>query len=159
MSCACIRDSFDFSLIQDHCGRISYIDRSTYQYGFTGTPTYELTITNPGGFKQTYQVTKGIPLHLDFGPCPKADVYLFEVTTCGEPFSKNYPILCTLECGRIKATAKLGKGVDLPTLRSIREDIEFIKESVGFGDIVTARELIQVVQRTLDKLLCSCDCF
>jgi len=160
MSCACIRGTYDFDLTYTTCKDIVYIDRSTWQegVGFDSNISYSLKITLPDGSIRNETVVVGQPLHLDFGNCPEPGVYNFAVETCGEPFYKDFPILCTLECGRLKAAAKLGRGADVKMLRSIRERIELIEDSVSFGDIISAREHVDTVKRDLKRINCECAC-
>lgn len=152
MSCACIR-YFDFDITEPTCKSIIYIDRSSFQ----GSGGYTLTLIHPDGTKSNYEVSN-IPLHIDLGTCVPAGVYEFTTSTCGETFSKKFPILCSLECGYLKASAKLGRGIEIESLRSIRERIDRIRELVSYGDIDSAVELTQSVERDLKKINCSCTC-
>lgn len=157
MKCSCIRGTYDFFLDQTQCSNVIYLDHSTWQEGPDyGTPTYTLSIEDNGGNITEHSVTQGVPLYLDLS-C-SSGVYTFSVVSCLDTFTKDVAILCSLECGYLKATAKLGRGVEVETLRSIRERIDFIKQSVGFGDIDTARDLTQSVEFDLKQINCSCKC-
>ncbi len=160
MPCRCIRDTYDFDLIYTSCKDITYRDRSTWQegVGFDPNISYTLVITLPGGATQTHQVFVGQELPLNFGNCPEPGIYKFSVNSCTEEFHKYFPILCTLECGYLRAVAKLGKGIDVKGLRSIRERIEHIKDLVSYGDIVSSQDLVDTVERDLSKINCECSC-
>lgn len=156
MSCACIRKFYDFDIVDTgDCSDVLYIDRSDFQEGYTGIPSYTLTIENSRGEKTEHSVTQGIPLHLDFS-C-KPDVYTFQVTSCTEVFTKRTAILCELWCGYLKAVAKLGKGVEYETVRSIRERLEYIP-LIANTDFETAIHLTRTVQRDLLRINCECSC-
>jgi hypothetical protein len=161
MACACIRDTYDFDLNQADCTDIIYQDRSTFQAGpqYTSPPFYTLNVTDPGGVVKTYEVTSGIPLHLNLGKCLEPGVYTFSVDSCTENFTKKVAILCSIECGYLRAITKIGKGVDVDIVRSIRERIEYAKLSTSFGDINTARELVQSIILDIRRINCECTCF
>lgn len=156
MSCACIRKYYDFDIIDNgKCSDVIYLDRSDFQEGFQGTPEYTLSIENSRGDVTEHQVTVGTALHLDF-TC-KPDVYTFKVTSCKENFYKRTAILCELWCGYLKAVAKIGRGVEYETVRSIRERLEYIPLIVN-TDFDTAVRLTETVERDLKRINCECKC-
>ena len=159
MACACIRGSFDFDLIQDVCSDIVYRDRSTWQQGeeFSETPSYTLTIEDPSGKKTDHTVTVGTPLHLNLGECVTPGIFSFEVVSCADKYTKKVAIVCSLWCGYLRSFAKIGKGVDVPFLRSIRERIEHIERIAG-TDFVSAQQLTDDVARDIRKINCECAC-
>lgn len=156
--CSCILGTYDFSLDQTACSDIIYQDRSVFQTGadFVSPPTYTLSIEDSGGKITEHKVTVGVPLHLDLS-CASG-VYKFTVVSCTEVFYKYVAIVCQAECGYLRAVAKLGRGVEVEILRSIRERIEYVKQAVGFGDIETARDLLKTIDRDISMINCSCKC-
>lgn len=160
--CACIRETYDFDLIQTSCSNITYIDRSSYQEGadYTDTPGYTVTVKSPSGGTTDYQVTKGIPLHLNLGTCVTPGVYTFTVHSCIDTYSKRVAILCSLWCGYLKAVAKLANravGIDRSAIKSIRERLEYIP-LIANTDHETATNLTETVVRDLKKINCECAC-
>lgn len=158
-NCACIRSSYDFDLVQTKCSSITYIDRSVWQSGaeYSDTPSYVLNLTLPDGSTKTYDVTVGTPTHIDLGNCVAAGIYEFSVVSCTEKYSKKIAIICSLYCGWLRAINKLGQGVEIETIRSIRERLEYI-EVISSSDILTAAALINSVERDIDKISCQCVC-
>lgn len=157
--CACIRKDFDFDLIGSKCSDIVYVDHSTFQEGpdYSDFPTYTLSIEDPNGSVTSHQVTKGIPLHLNFGKCVVPGVYTFSADSCTEKFYKKAVITCTLWCGYARVAAKLGKAVDSVTLRSIRERIESAEGSAS-NDFLTAAAHINAAERLIERYDCGCAC-
>ncbi len=162
MRCSCIKGDFDFSLEESSCGAIYYVDRSTWMTGPDYDPvrSYELNITHPSGNTTTHTVVVGIPLLLDLGNCPTPEVYTFSVESCTDEFTKDYPILCTLNCGYLKAAAKLGSaGVNSTVLRDISEGLDRIRELVSYGAIEAAKGLLTNITSKLKSINCDCSCF
>lgn len=157
MGCSCINGWYDFDLIYSSCKKILYIDRSVWMVGKDfSSPQYILTVTNEGGYSKQYEYT-GTPLYLDFGDCPTPGTYTFSVETCGEPFQKRKALLCTLQCGYLRAVAKIDDlHQDLVT--SIRERINQIDHLVSHSDFLTASELTDTVVRDLKRINCDCSC-
>ena len=155
MQCSCIKE-FDFDLIQTNCRDIIYLDRSLFQDGPGYSKTYTLNITSQSVTK-SYTVTAGIPLHLDLGGCVDPAVYTFYVDSCTDRFTKKAAIICTLECGWLKAVAKLGQGVDSKVIKELREDIDYIS-LIANTDYKTAVSLTENVQRRLKQINCDCSC-
>jgi hypothetical protein len=157
--CACIRRFYDFDLQETNCSKIVYSDRSDFQQGdeYTDTPSYTLNLTSPDGSTSSYNVTVGTGLTIDLGKCTLPGIYEFSVTSCTEVFTKRVPIICSLYCGYLKAVAKLGKGVEVEMLRSIRERLEYITQ-IASTDFVTASFLIDSVSRDLERINCDCSC-
>lgn len=160
MRCSCITNFFDFTLDELSCGSIYYIDRSTWQEGaeYTAEKTYELKIEHPDGHESVHQVTVGVPLKLDLGECVRPEMYRFSTVSCTKEYFKDYPILCALRCGYLKAAAKLGAGVHVGVLREIRENTDRIQELTSYGDIESARALLEIVSTKLKSINCDCSC-
>jgi hypothetical protein len=156
--CACIRDTYDFDLVQTRCDEILYIDRSTFQEGaeYSSTPSYELYVTFPDGSIKEYSVTKGTPLKLDLGDCPLQGIYTFKAYSCTDSFTKRTAVVCRLYCGWLKAVAKLGQ-LDIETIRSIRERLDYAVE-ISSTDFITAAKILDSTSRDLDRINCSCQC-
>lgn len=151
--CACIQE-FDFDLIQTNCRDIIFIDHSTFQIG--GNKTYTLHIESQSGTK-TYTVQAGTPLHLDLGGCVDPSVYTFWAESCQYKVTKKAAIICTLWCGWLKSTAKIGRGVDSNTVKNIRENLEYIS-LIANTDYRTATELTKEVTRIIKSINCDCSC-
>lgn len=159
MACSCIRGTYDFDLA-GKCSDLLYIDRSTWQTGpeYTSIPEYTVAIKFPSGENKSYNVKVGTPLHLDLGQCVPPGVFEFKVDSCTDTYFKRTAILCSLECGYLKAAAKIGKGVEIPFLRSIRERLDYIPTLVE-TDFIAAQELTETVIQDLKKSNCDCGCY
>lgn len=151
--CSCILE-FDFDILQMDCKNIQYWDRSRFQAG--GEKTYTLNIKSQSGTK-SYTVVSGIPLHLDLGECVDPAVYTFWVDSCTERFTKKAAITCQLDCGWLKAVAKIGKGVKSETIKDLREDIDYVS-LIANSDYSTAVKLVDNISRRLRQLECDCFC-
>lgn len=157
--CSCIRGNFDFYIEQNQCSKIIYHDRSTWQTGseYITPPTYTLNVKDQGGFTKQFQIIVGVSTELDLGKCPEG-IYTFSVTSCTETFTKWAAILCNLYCGYLKAISKIGKGIDVEIVRSIRERLEYIEQTVN-GDFLTAKSLVASVEIDLKHINCLCSCY
>lgn len=157
MLCDCIR-KFSFDLQQDTCESILFVDRSEWQVGGSSSPSYNLKLTFPDGTTKTFNVVVGLPTRLDLGKCVPPGVYGIEVSNC-DTFTANVAITCSLWCGWLKAVTKIGKGIHIEIIRSIRERIEWIESLVTYGDVITAQALTNTVERDLKRINCDCSCF
>jgi hypothetical protein len=155
--CGCIRGSYDFSLQQTSCGSLTYIDLSTFQEGedYTDTPSYEMSAILPDGTIKTYQVTKGIPLSLNFGECVSPGIIEFQVVSCLDKFSKRAALTCSLWCGYLKASTV--EGISVERIRELREEILDV-ELIASTDYITAAKMIEMIERKLDRINCRCQC-
>lgn len=161
MACSCINGVYDFDLhlAEGNCKTITYIDRSVWMVGpdYPKVPSYTFTVTDSEGNSKEFTHTVGIPTVLDLGDCVSPDVYTFSVSTCIDNYTKAKPILCSLWCGYLRAVKKRDS-VTVQDLRDIRERIEYIEQLVSYGDIMSARQLVQIVSRNLRRINCNCGC-
>lgn len=167
MSCSCIKKNYDVHISFKDCKTMVYEDQSDWMSGeaYEDRPSlYEVRVYVPSRKKEYIldldpskrNYITSVELFGTSEPvCLPDDIYCFSTTSCGVDYQINRAFVCRTECKIDELTTKAKSRDDHDEVIFFRNIVHSVKTSARQGRPELAKELLEVVNKKLQHLLCS----
>lgn len=165
-NCNCVKGLFDLSIDYNGCSVLLLDDLSDWQVEagiYTKPEEFEIEILTPNRPK-SYKISiktdkRNKILTSDLGI--NADtfndgIYCFKLNNCGNIYTRNKLLSCSIECCLNDAVSKIKNREELILLDEIRLLLHSCKINTEIGNLTRAKEQFQMITKMLRRLNCSC---
>lgn len=164
-NCSCIKredQAFDFVLSTYDCKGLVFTDTTNWMeedgYAVPSEQELEIVLPNKSTVKTKFipkSSTKFSSQELFGTKCLPDGIYCFKVESCGQKYTRNKAVVCTLRC---RLDNLIAKSEDWETINKLSNLIDSIEVNSEMGMELNAKELFKVVSKELDIHSCQCAC-
>lgn len=165
-NCNCIKGNFDVLIGWNSCSKLLIEDISDWmeEAMYEVAESYDLIITVPKKPRE-YTVTintdkrnKLSPEDVGIGGATFNDgIYCFKVENCGNTYTRNKLVSCSIECCIEDAVSKLKNREEVILLDEIRLLLDSCRINTEIGNLTKAKEQYNMLTKMLRNLNCKCN--
>lgn len=166
-NCNCVKGNFDVLLGYHSCSKLLIEDISDWMVEesiYTKADSYNLIITTPNRPK-SYTVNiktdkRNIITTGDLGINGlifNDGIYCFKLENCGNTYTRNKLVSCSIECCIEDAVSKLKNREEVILLDEIRLLLDSCRINTEIGNLTKATEQYNMLTKMLRNLNCKCN--
>lgn len=160
--CSCIRGNFNCYVEAIDTTTLVYQDLSDWmdEAGYVYPSDYSIQVTFPARktakevFVNTGAITR---IANENGSVLKDGIYCFQVSSCGNVYTRSKALFPNIECCLKQAWATLGKEWQ-EKLEEVGNYLKYAAIHAELNNITLASQTLKIAEKLLGNIKCDCDC-